>query len=172
MRKIILYIAASLDGFIAKEDGSVDWLQKYESPSDDDYGYSAFESNIDTLLMGRKTYEQVLEFGEWPYKGKKCYVFTKKSIEDARVTAISNPIEFTKSLLDRDGKNIWLVGGSQIITLLMNYKLVDEIILTVMPVILGNGIPLFTNIASEINCKLLSEKSYKSGLIQMHYKIQ
>ena len=90
MTKIILYVAISLDGYIAKKDGSVDWLSSY----DEDYGYEKFLSTLDTIIMGRKTYQQVLSFGEWPYSGLKTYVFTHQKFKDENnVKFIPGPIE-------------------------------------------------------------------------------
>ncbi|MHB8102526.1 MAG: dihydrofolate reductase family protein [Methanosarcina sp.] len=90
MPRIKLYIATSLDGFIARENGSIDWLTKYENNPETDYGYSEFYASIGKVLMGRKTYEQALEFGEWPYREKKSYVFTRQKEPTRR----ENNVEF------------------------------------------------------------------------------
>jgi dihydrofolate reductase len=171
MRKVILYVAPSLDGFIARKDGSIDWFTKYES-TDEDYGYNAFLEGIDALLMGRKTYEQILGFREWPYDGKQCFVFSKESINDPRVTAVPEPVPFTRALKEKDGKNIWLVGGGQAIALLLVHGLIDELILTIIPVILGGGIRLFPSGDSGITCTLRGEKTFSSGLVQVHYSVE
>jgi dihydrofolate reductase len=170
MRKIILYIAPSLDGYIARRDGSIDWLRKYET-GEEDYGYNEFLKSVDTLLMGRKTYEQIVGFGEWPYEGKQGYVFSTQGIRDPRVMAVPEPVTFTKALKEKPGKDIWLVGGGQAISLLMNHRLVDEIIITIIPIILGSGIPLFSHITAETKCVLIKEKAYPSGLVQLHYSL-
>jgi dihydrofolate reductase len=168
MRKIILFIASSLDGFIADKDGKVDWLF-----TNGDYGYQKFFDSVDTLLMGKRTYDQVLGFGEWPWHGKKCYVFTRKRRpkSDSNVTFVDNPVHFTKGLLNESGKDIWLIGGSQISSLLLNAGLIHEIIISIHPVILGNGIPLFENIDKLKRLKLTKSQPFKSGLIQLSYKI-
>lgn len=114
MRKVILFIASSLDGYIARTSGAVDWL--FTVNDDQDYGYVDFLAGVDTILMGRRTYEQVLSFGEFPYKGIQCFVFsrTRGGERDEYVTFISGNIEsFVKGLKNGTGKNIWLVGGSQ-----------------------------------------------------------
>jgi len=172
MRKIILYIASSLDGFIARENGSIDWLKTYEGGKED-YGYNKFLDSIDTIIIGKKTYEQSLGFGEWPYKNKRCYVFTRNTNkkEDNNVEFKNDPIKFTKALLKEKGKNIWLIGGSEINSLLLNEKLIDGIILTVVPIILGKGIPLFRNMGKEVRLNLTKSKKYKSGLFQLTYKV-
>jgi len=111
MRKIKLFIACSLDGYIAKEDGSVNWL-----PENTDSGYDQFYSSIDTVLMGQKTYEQILTFGKYPYKDKISYVFSRNPNQkkDENVEFTSEVEEFTKKLVSSSGKDIWLVGGSEI----------------------------------------------------------
>lgn len=167
MRKVTLYIACSLDGFIARKDGSIDWLF-----NDADYGYQEFYDSVDTLLIGRKTYEQALGFGEWPYLGKKCYVFTrKKDLHDGRVVFTQNLVAVTKELLAQPGKDIWLVGGAEIITALLNTRLVNELRIFVHPIILGDGIPLFKDIDKEIKLELVKTVSFDSGLVELRYRV-
>ena len=168
MRKIVLFIASSLDGFIAREDGGIDWLF-----SDGDYGYSKFFKSVDTVIMGRKTYEVSLTFGDYPYNGKKVYVFTrKKSIRpDGNAEFVSDPVSLCKKLKKLPGKNIWLVGGSEIVSVLINAGLVDEIILSTHPIILGSGIPLFNCIKKEIKMRLVKSVKFGSGLLQAHYVV-
>lgn len=165
-RRLKLFIASSLDGFIARKDGSIDWLF-----TDADYGYRDFFSSIDTVLVGRKTYEQSLAFFEGaPFSGKLCYVFTRKAGgKAAQVTFVSGEIaEFTRGLKDEPGSDIWLVGGSEIIVSLRH--LIDDFIISVHPVILGGGIPLFTGDWEEKALALVNASSFKSGLVQLHYK--
>ena len=166
MRKIKLFIASSLDGFIAREDGGIDWLFT------GDYGYAKFYNSIDTVLMGRKTYELGLKLGEY-YKGKRVIVFTKqknlKKLEN--VEFVSNVVDFTKKLLKTKGKDIWLVGGGEIVSLLLNNNLIDEILLFVHPIILGKGIPLFKNIKKEVKLKLIETFAYEGGLVKLYYKV-
>ena len=176
MRKIKLYIASSLDSFIAGENGSVDWLF-----SDADYGYAKFYNSIDTILVGRKTYEQSLTFEEYPYKGKKVYVFThnakeqkKKKKTTADVEYIDKDIpEFVMRLIQQpfSNRDIWLLGGGEILSLFLNSELVDEIILSVHPIILGKGIPLFKNIKKSVKLRLLESIPFESGLVQLRYCI-
>ena len=141
MRAIKLFIACSLDGFIARKDDSVDWLFH-----DNNYGMSAFYNTIDTVLIGRKTYDLMVRLGLPYYKGKTNYVFsrTKAGVEGEGIHYVSSDIgEFVESLRQRKGKDIWLVGGSVLIDSLLKRNLINEIILAVHPVILGEGIPLF-----------------------------
>lgn len=168
MRKIILYITNSLDGFIARENGDVDWLF-----TDQDYGYKAFTDSIDTVLMGGNTYRQVLGFGgEWPYLTKNSYVFTHDASfqSNEEVTFIHHDvIPFIKELKKKKGKDIWLIGGSQINTLLLNEGLIDEMWTFIHPVILGNGIPLFNKGSMESWFTVQNIEEFDSGLIKIVY---
>jgi dihydrofolate reductase len=175
MRKIILYIAISLDGKIAKPDGDVSWLDELPNPDHLDYGYADFLSSIDTTLMGNTTYKQLLGFGiEFPYRGKENYVFTrnKELREDENVKFISNdPVSFVKELKSREGGNIWLIGGGKLNTLLLNERLIDEMIIFVIPIVLGDGIPLFGNTPIESKLEMIKSKAYSNGVIELNYKI-
>ena len=167
MRKIILFIASSLDGYIAKKDGGVDWLPE-NSPS----GYEKFYKSIDTIIMGKTTYDQILTFGEYPYGDKKSYVFTRSNDQnkDENTQFVNNVEKLVKDILSNPGMDIWLVGGSQIISTFMNLGFVDEIILSIIPVVLGNGIPLFVDIQKETKFDLVQTIDY-DALIELHYKI-
>jgi dihydrofolate reductase len=169
MRKILLYIATSIDGYIAKPNGDVDWLFH-----DDNYGYTEFSKTVDTTIMGYKTYSQVLTFGEFPYKNTTNYVLTRNpERQGEHVKFISNNIsDWAKSLKQMEGESIWLIGGSDIVEVFLNYNLIDEIILSVHPIVLGNGIPLFKPSCHETKLKLLSSKNYPSGLIQLHFEVE
>ncbi len=175
MRKIKLYIASSLDNFIASENGSIDWLF-----SDADYGYARFYDSIDTILVGRKTFEQSLTFDEYPYTGKRVYVFThnaKTESNKKRMPGVqyinNNILDFVRSLIKEriPNKDIWLLGGGEIASMLLNAGLVDEIILSVHPIIIGKGIPLFKNIEKRINLRLQESVPFESGLVQLRYRI-
>ena len=176
MRKIRLYTAMSLNGKIAREDGSVDWLEGIPNPDKTDYGYEAFYNEIGTTLQGFKTYQQLLNWGiPFPYSGKTNYVLTRKeerqNTED--VTFVSKaPIEFLQELKLEEGKDIWLIGGGEINTLLLNAGLIDELELFVMPVILPEGIDLFGGIPDETNLRLLKTQSFASGAIRLTYKVE
>lgn len=167
MRKVILFIASSLDGYIARTSGSVDWLF-----TDQDYGYTDFLAGVDTILMGRRTYEQVLSFGEYPYKDIQGYVFSKVRAgeTDEHVTFISgDPAGFVEGLKSSTGKDIWLVGGAAVIQLFMVHDLIDEFMIFVHPIILGKGIPLFhapvpTRTLSFQNCR-----AFDTGLVRLTY---
>ncbi len=171
MRKIILFIASSLDGYIASQSGEVDWLF-----TDQDYGYTEFFAKIDTVLMGSKTYQQLLGFGEYPYQSKKGFVFSKniESEVDDNVTFVkSNWQEFINTLRQASGHDIWLVGGAQIIYYFLQHSLIDELILSIHPIILGDGIPLIVKDSNlETALELKQVKTYDSGLLQVSYDLK
>jgi dihydrofolate reductase len=165
--KIILYIASSLDGYIARENGDVDWL-----PTNTDSGYVDFYKSIDTVIMGKTTYDQILTFGTYPYTGKRSLVFTRNDslTKDENVEFVSNVKEITRELVSSSEGNIWLVGGSELFSVFLQHKLVDEIILSIIPTVLGKGISLFQNINQEVNLELIKTTEY-SGLVELTYKV-
>ena len=167
MRKTVLFIASSLDGYIAKNNGSVDWL-----PVNCSSGYDEFYKSIDTVIIGKKTYDQVLTFGAYPYKDKESYVLTRNDTQsnDENIQFVNNVEKLTKNLLTSAGSNIWLVGGAEIITTFMNLGFIDEIILSIIPVVLGSGIPLFNNIQKETKFQLIKTAEY-DALVELHYKV-
>ena len=143
-RKVILYIAMSLDGYIAKENNDISWLSLVEK-SGEDYGYSDFIQAIDTVIMGRKTYEKVMSFGiEFPHKDKKCYVISRtKTGMDENVEYYSGNLEeLMTSLKNEEGKNIFIDGGAEVVNELMKINVIDEFVLSVIPLFLGNGIQI------------------------------
>lgn len=167
MRKIIIYIASSLDGYIARENGDVDWL-----PESGSSGYDDFYKSIDTVIMGKTTYDQVLTFGAYPYKSKKSYVFSRNNDfpKDENTEFVHDVEKSVKDIISNRGADVWLVGGAEIISAFMNLKLVDEIILSVIPVVLGNGIPLFKNITKETKFELIKTTDYEK-FVELHYKV-
>jgi dihydrofolate reductase len=170
MRKIRLFIASSLDGYIARTSGDVDWLF-----TDQDYGYTEFLAEVDTVIMGNKTYQQVLSFGEYPYKGKKSFVFSKtlQGETDNNVEFVGGDLKsFINTLRQSSDRDIWLVGGGETIHYFMKHRFVDELILSIHPIILGDGIPLIVKDASlETALELKNVKSYDSGLLQVSYDL-
>lgn len=170
-RKVILYSAVSLDGFIAREDGSIDWLSFIESPNED-HGYKAFYQQISVTLMGRKTYEQVLGFpGQFPYSETTNYVFSRqKQPSNDLVHFIPDQAEeFVKRLKEQTGKDIWLIGGAELNTVLLNAGLIDEMILSIIPIVLGKGISLFGRQAIEQQFKHMNTKTFPTGCVQIQY---
>lgn len=173
MKKVKLFIASSLDGYIATQDGKVDWLKDPAAAGENEtgYGYDAFYASIDTTLMGYNTYREILGFGiPFPYPDKKNYVFSRihEKKEDLPVEFVhSNIVDFVKNLKQEMGKDIWLIGGGQINGILLNEKLIDEIILSIVPAVLGQGIPLFSSIAGLSRFKIENVHVYDRSLIQI-----
>ena len=167
MTKVLVYIASSLDGYIARENGGIDWL-----PETAESGYDAFYNSIDTVIMSKTTYDQVLIFGEYPYKDKKSFVFTKSSTQnkDENTEFVSDVEKFVKDGFPGAGENIWLVGGAQIIASFLNQGAVDEIIISVIPVLLGKGMSLFKNLESETKLGLVKTVKYEQ-LVDLHYNV-
>jgi dihydrofolate reductase len=167
MRPVILFIATSLDGYIARMDGRIDWLF-----TDQDYGFREFFSGVDTVVMGRKTYEVSLSFGEYPYPGRSGYVYsrTRNGQRDEQVQFISTaPAEFIAGLRKKPGKKIWLVGGSELIQDFVQADLIDEYVISIHPLILGAGIPLFRSPLPAQNLIFRDSTTFDSGLVQMSY---
>lgn len=169
-RKVILYIAMSADGYIARKNGDVDWLEGDGSDENADMGYDDFYSNIDTVIMGRTTYEQILTFGEYPYKGTKGYVYTSKDIADNEnvVFTKEKPEELISKLKEYDGKDIWIIGGGKLIDEFIKKDLIDEYVLAIIPTILGDGIPLFLGNNPEMKFKL-DKHEVMNGTVMLYY---
>jgi len=173
LKKIILYIATSLNSKIAKADGSVHWLEAIPNPDKLDYGYVAFNETIDTTIQGYSTYAQVIGWDiPFPYTATKNYVLTRKQdIENTEHVAFikENHLKFIKKLKEEAGKDIWLIGGGQINTMLLNAGLIDEIRIFVMPIVLSDGIELFELLPKETALKLIDTKTYPTGVVELRY---
>jgi len=172
--EVVLYIATSLDGFIATPNGGLDWLASVEREGQD-YGYKNFYDSVDALIMGRMTYEQVLGYGQWPYSGKSCWVFGRSLSNGAKepngVCVVNNhPAAFLAELARSGVKKAWLVGGGNLVSSFANHQLISEYIISVVPVLLGRGIPLFSGPGIMQNLQLEESKNFDSGLVQMRYR--
>jgi dihydrofolate reductase len=171
MRKISLFIASSLDGYIARKTGEIDWLF-----TDQDYGYTEFIAEVDTLVMGNKTFQQVLGFDEYPYSDKEVLVFSRTSqgaTENKAKFVGGDWQNFINDLRKSSGSVIWLVGGAQTIYYFLKHGFIDELILSIHPIILGSGIPLIVNDPSlETVLDLKGVKNYNSGLVQLSYDLR
>jgi dihydrofolate reductase len=169
-RRVLLFIATSLDGYIAGPGGSLDWLF-----TDDDYGYDTFIEGVDTLAMGRNTFETVLGFGEWPYSGLNTWVFSRRENPTldprARYTSAA-PSEWLANVAREPGKNIWVVGGGELIQSFLDARLVDEMTISVHPIVLGGGTPLFPQGSRRHKLRLVQQRRYDSGLSQLVYVVQ
>ncbi len=173
MRKISLFIAMSLDGYIADSKGGVDWLKGQGSDEENIDVYSEFVKEIDTILMGWKTYHQIvteLSPKEWIYNDFTTYVITHKqqtSSEKIRFVNI-DPVSLAKSLKEKSGKDIWICGGANLIQQFVNEDFIDCYYITVVPTILGSGIRLFENAKQEIPLRLRKTQSY-NGMADLIY---
>lgn len=174
MRRIILYIATSLDNYIARPDGSIDWLEEATLNPSEDYGYRKFYDSVDTTIMGANTYRQICGFDvPFPYPDKRNIVITtqknQKKVHPSVefVTAELNP--FLTDLKKSEGQNIWLIGGSQINSYMLSQRLLDRIILTRMPIFIGEGIPLFQPMKQDYQVVLDESKNYGNHVVQSTY---
>ena len=175
MGEIKLYIATSIDGYIARKDNSIDWLESLDNPNQIDHGYGAFYETIDTVVMGRKTYEEVLGFGvDWPYPNCQTFVITtnKDFKTTTPHTAVLNSLDETTigSLKQQSSKDIWLVGGGQIISAFLNLNAIDDMLITLIPIVLGEGLPLFPNSPNEKQFTLDSVEGFETGAVNLVYK--
>ena len=172
MAEIILYIAASLDGFIARKDGGIDWLSLADS-DETDYGFSDFYRSVDALVMGSRTYEQIVDMGDWPYSGKPSWVLTHRKLQSGRgdvfITS-SQPDIVVGDMEARGYRKIWLVGGAELTSSFRKLGLVTEYIVSIIPVILGDGVPLFLPGCQEEKLLLVESCEYPSGLVQVTYR--
>ncbi len=177
--KTSVFIAASLDGFISRLDGSIDWLDKANAliPDGEDFGYRVFMDKIDALVMGRITFEQVLTFDKWPYGDKKVIVLSRKGIEvpralDQKVTVTAETPELLLERLASERVRQVYVDGGQTIQSFLRAGLIDEITLTVIPILLGKGKPLFGSLRSDIMLKHVFTKTYPCGYVQSKYLLE
>ena len=173
--KASIYIATSVDGFIARPDGSLDWMPQFGA-SGEYYGYLSFMESIDALVMGRNTFEKILSFGvNWPYT-KPVVVLSSNPIDvpdelNKKVVPMGGSMpEVVQGLIQRGYEHVYVDGATTIQTFL-NFGLVDQIIVTVIPVLIGTGIPLFGPIAEDIRLELVSNASWPSGLTQNTYRV-
>jgi len=168
-RRVVFYVASSLDGFIAREDGSVDWLFDPYA-----HGYEFFYEDIDTVITGRKTFDLARTLEEAPYSSKRAIVFSRTPAlppYDGLQYTTEAPELVVGKLKEEEGGMIWLVGGREISQLLIAADLVDELIVSVHPKILVRGIPLVASMDAQCDLKLVTYEVFKSGLVQLRYEI-
>ncbi len=170
MRKVNLYIAMSLDGYIAGDNDNLDFLSLVQTPNED-FGYTEFTSTVDTVIWGRKTYDQVLSFGvDFPHKDKKVWVLSKsRTGKDENVEYFSNVPALIKKLKKEEGKNIYCDGGSELVVELLKNSLIDTLIISVIPHLLGNGVRLFRDGRPEESLTFKRCITFPSGLVQLWY---
>src|SRR5262245_51447660 len=170
MPLIRVYIAQSLDGYIAKPDGGIDWLRPFDTV---DYGYEKFVAEVGTVVMGRASYDLARSFGEWPYTSARSLVVTSTPLDDAAPpTATRVNADFAKltaALRAAGGKDAWVMGGAQTIHAFLEAKAIDRIDLFTVPILLGDGIPLFRSGRPEMQLKLAGTQTYDKGLSRQSF---
>lgn len=177
--KVTVYIATSLDGFIARPDGDLDWLDAASAmvPEGEDCGYHALMESVDFLVMGRRTYEKVLSFGEWPYAKTKVVVLSSTEVDlpdpaKGDVPQMAGDPQQVCAQLAELGANHLYVDGGVTIQRFLAAGLVDEITITLIPVLLGRGIPLFGEMPSDVKIHCLEAKHYDFGFVQLKYRVE
>jgi dihydrofolate reductase len=179
MRKIIVYVATSADGYIARLNGDVEWLN--EIPGTSDYGIRDFYRSIDTILWGRKTYDLALAWQKEGVAGAefdkkmKNYVFSRRPPKKAHpaVEVVKGPVrKFIERLRAQPGKSIWVMGGAGLIGSLLDVGAIDEFDIHVMPVFIGSGIPLIAPKRRDVKLALLESRSYPEGVVRLHYAVE
>lgn len=165
-----LYIAVSIDGLIADAEGSVDWLNAYETGVD--YGTEAFAAGMDALIMGRRTFDQICGFGEWPYAGKRVLVLTSRPIADP-----PPDVEATSDLagaiveLREEGAQVWILGGASTAAACRDLGALDHLHLFIMPILLGDGVPLFAGEADPLDMTLETATTFDTGVVALRYSV-
>ena len=177
--KVSVYIATSLDGFIARNEGKLDWLDEANAtvPVGEDCGFQAFMDSVDTLIMGRKTYKKVLSFGKWPYGRTPVVILSHNAISfppsiPDMVTHSSEPLHHLLKRLSGEGTEHVYVDGGITIQRFLAEGLIDEITVTVIPIILGGGIPLFGQLVKDVKLTHERTKVFDFGFVQTTYSVQ
>lgn len=172
MRKVLLYIATSLDGYISMPGDDLSFLKRVEKTGED-YGYAEFEKSVDTIIMGRRTYDWVVkEVGFYPHADKTSYILTRTARPTDGLTHFytGDLRALITKLKHEPGKDIFCDGGAEVVHALLKEDLIDEFIISIIPVLLGDGIRLFKDGRPERVLTLIATKAFDSGLVQLHYK--
>ncbi len=166
-----VFIAMSLDGFIARKDGSIDWLSKVEVAGED-YGYQSFFESVDALVIGRGTYDVALKFDAWPYGTKRCVVLSNRPCSSLHGEELhrGDPRPLLARLQQEGARRVYVDGG-RVISQFFELGLLDEVTVSVVPILLGSGIRLFSEATHETQLRLLSSESFNSGLVQLRYAV-
>jgi dihydrofolate reductase len=171
-RKVFLFIAMSLDGYIAKDEDNIDFLSSVEVPGED-YGYAAFQQEVDTVIWGRKTYEKILTIDpQFSHKDKRCIVLSRtRQGRDQHVEFYNGSVEeLITTLKQQEGKNIYCDGGGDVVHSLLQQGLIDRMIISIIPYMVGNGVRLFKSGNPEQSLKLTRSLTFPSGLVQLWYE--
>lgn len=171
-RKVILYIASSIDGYIAKPNDNLDFLSIVEQKGED-YGYAEFIKSVDTVILGRKTYDYIMKVvPEFVHADKETFVITrtaKPSIGSVHFHT-GDLSELIRSLKSKPGSNIFIDGGAEIVDMCLQHDLLDEMVISYIPILVGDGVRLFKEGRPEQQFELVSAKSFEKGLLQVHYR--
>jgi dihydrofolate reductase len=171
--KATVFVGVSLDGFIARPDGALDWLPMAEA---EPHGYDEFMETVDTLVIGRKTFETVLGFGTWPYGTKRVVVLSSraldfKGLEGARAERMGGtPAEVASRLSSEGARHLYVDGGITIQGFLRS-GLIDRLVLTRIPVLIGEGIPLFGALSRDVHLRHVATRTFPSGMVQSEYEV-
>jgi dihydrofolate reductase len=172
MRKIIYYAATSADGYIARPYGGVEWLDRPWPKGN--YGMPAFLKSVDAVVMGRETYEAGRRLGQAGHPGKKTYVFTRRRTRksEPNVEFVRGPVaDFARRLRAERGKNVWLMGGAALAASFLDEGQLDELFIHVVPVLIGEGIPLVGPRRRSLDVSLISAHAHTDGVVRLHYSV-
>ena len=170
-----VYIATSLDGYIATEDGGIDWLHEIPNPDGSDFGFAEFMDSIDALIMGRNTFEVVQSFGQWPYN-KMVFVLSNTLADipkelSGKAEVVRGDLKEIINQLNERGYNDFYIDGGKVIQSFLEEQRIHELIITRIPILLGNGIPLFGKQNHQTKLEHIKTEVYNNALVKSHYKI-
>ncbi len=170
--EIVYHVACSLDGYIADRQGGVEWLDRIDDAGED-YGYPEFSRSLDGIVMGSRTYEFALHYGEWVYADKPSWVLTRRDLPLAHPTVTltrDDPVAVVESLQARGLQRIWLLGGGSLAASFARERLISEYIIAVLPVLLGGGIRLFEGESATTELEFRGAQSYSNGIVHLTYR--
>ena len=172
--KASVFIATSLDGFIARSDGAIDWLPT--EVQDEDFGYGAFMSTVDVIVMGRNTFETCLGFPEWPYSGRRVVVLSRRGVDvPGHIAGVEvmagNPAALLREFEESGATNAYVDGGLTIQSFLEAGQ-IDEMTINHIPILLGSGIPLFGPLTRDVHLEHLGTRAYDNGFVQSSYRVK
>jgi dihydrofolate reductase len=167
-----IYIATSLDGFIARKDGDIDWLSVVERAGED-YGYRRFHDSVDTVVVGRNTYELALGFETWPYVRKRCIVLTHAALASRHAEEFaSGDVSALVEKLSASGAKRVYVDGAAVIQQFLAAGLITDVTISILPILIGDGVRLFDATGRDIPLSLVTSRSFPSGLVQIEYALR
>lgn len=174
MGKTITYISMTLDGFVAGKNDDLSWLMPYVSV---DYGYKEFYDGIGAIILGKRTFQHIMDNWDWPYSNIPAFVLSNEKLknvpENAEVHFVSGDIaDILRRAKNKTDKDIWIGGGAQVVQEFLNQNLTDKLIITIVPVLLGDGIRLFDRLSADVQLERYDTKTFDKGLVQLSYNIR